>query len=1145
MKRSTLRRVLRGALYLKIGFALFIVAAIGLLYLRIAAGPLSFGGLPERVADALATRIGPGWKVTLRNTALELRDGSPALRANGLDIRAPDGNLVLRAPYALVSVDGLSLLTANLQPRSIEFRDMQLRVLVKRDGSLAFSPVAQGEGGDVAAPPAPAPADTANAPPRDPNGPSPVSGVVGSLFDVIVGPQSALNSLGRAQLTNARLVFIDADYRERARFQRLDATFDWTQTGGRRFEATVEGPQGAWQITGDAVRDEAGRYRATLLADSAPIQDLLVLAGLSALPASTDLDFSGRVDAAFADGRVTELKARLDSGAGTVQVEDKDTSPLRVERASIDVDWSETQKTLNLNKLELIGGDTKLALQGKLSTATATEPWRLSLLGRDATLPGAAPGDQPVRLDEIAADLSGPDGIEIKSLTIKGPDVAVIATGQVAPSADPHALSLDLRVTKTNVRSALRIMPEAVAPKVRRFLVANLKAGTLEYLNFKAAMTGADMDRALAGEALPASSIKLEFAISGGVLKPSEGLAPVSRMDVIGFVTGTRAVVRATTGRIDMAGDHSLNASDGSFVVDNYWADNAIGRINFRLSGGANGLGALLQEPKIKEIAAIEVDPATMKGRTNLRVGIDLDFGDLPAFADLPLTVNGTVSDLVVDKVFGKERLENAALTIAYDKGDLAIKGEGRLAGSPATIDVRKNRQGGEANVAFTLDEAARARRGLSFGSQLTGPLPLKIVVPLGKSARPGPFIEADLTRAAVDQLIPGWVKPAGRPGKICFVLVEGPSTELRELVIDSGPVQLRGSAVLTAEGNLEKADLTTFKMSPGDDMKAQIERAGSVLKVTVRGNVGDARPFLKAASSPSPAPSQRGAAAQARETKDTKDYDLDLALNILTGHNEEAITNAAIKASVRKDNIRQLDLKGRLGSTNILARTVPQAGSPNPAIILQADSAGQLLRFLDIYTRMSGGSLVLQMGTGDGPQPGVVILDTFSLNNEPALRRIIPTQTQFIAGQDQAGNPQMVRIDFNEVVFTKARVDFTRSPGRLDFRDGAIYGNQVGFTLGGFIDYARDRIDISGTFVPAYGLNNAFAKVPLFGPLLGGGQHEGLFAVNFRVTGQASTPTLTVNPLSAVAPGFLRKLFGVGAEEEAGAIPLPRPSDR
>src|SRR5918998_843272 len=503
VKRSAFRRVLRGALYVKLGLVVFVAVALGLLYLRLSAAPMSFGRLPERVAEALAARIGPGWSVTLRNTAIELHDGSPALRANGLDIRAPGGNLVLQAPYAIVSVDGLSLLTANLQPKAVEIRDLQLRVLVNRDGSLTFSPL-PGEGGAEAAPAAPAPPQEAAAPP-DPAqaGASQVSGVVGSLFDVVVGPQSVLSSLGRAQLTNARLVFVDAGYRERARFQRLDATFDWSEDGGRRFSATVDGRQGSWRLNGDAKREGEGdkaAYRASLVTDGAPIQDILLLTGLSALPATTDLEFSGRIDAAYDQGRVTELRARLDSNAGMIQIDDKDTSPLPVDRASIEVDWLEAEKALNLQRLELKGGDTHVRLQGRLDTPSATESWRASLSGKDAVLTGAAAGDRPVRISDIAVDLSAE------------------LSGLLGASADPNGLNLDLRARKTDLRSALRIWPEAVAPPVRRFLVSNLKAGMLESIDLKVAMTGEHIAQSISGGPIPDEALKIGFAVSGGVL---------------------------------------------------------------------------------------------------------------------------------------------------------------------------------------------------------------------------------------------------------------------------------------------------------------------------------------------------------------------------------------------------------------------------------------------------------------------------------------------------------------------------------------------------------------------------------------------------------------------------------------------------
>ncbi|HEY8381802.1 MAG TPA: DUF3971 domain-containing protein [Microvirga sp.] len=1146
--QGTVARILWGTLYVKLGLMALVLLGFGLLYLRLSAGPLSFGSLPDRMAESLAARIGPGWTVAMRNTALQLEDGSPALRATGLDIRNPEGALVLRAPLAVVSVDGFSLLSANLQPRSIEFRDLQLRASVNADGSLSFMP-----GQEAAEVTAPVSATTetpsqtvARAMAGERGGASPISVAVGSILDLIVGPQGVIGSLDRARLTNARLTLLAPDGRERASFRRVDAVFDRTDAGGRRFDATLEGPRGSWQLGGEALAEGTGRYRATMVAADAPVQDILLLSGLSALPATTDLKLSGRIDATYADGKIGEFKANLGSTSGSVQIDDPDTSPLRVEAVTVDAAWNEDRRVVAFRRLELKGGDTHVRLEGELAAPAGEPGWRATLTGRQATLAGLGAGDGPVKIDTIEARVAGQDGIAIESLVLKGPALDVSLTGMLARTADPKGLHLEGRALGTAARTVLRLWPEAVAPPVRRFLVANLKGGLVESLNLKVAMTGEDMARAVGQGPIPDEALRLDFSIANGTLQAADGLPPLSRAQVGGLVTGQKVLIRAPGGQVEMPDGRSLAASEGGFTLDNYWAKDGVAAIGFRLAGGADALGSLLQSPRIREIAAIELDPAAVKGRADLRVSIPLAVHDIPAFADMPLVVTGTVGDLSVEKIFGKERLEGASLAVSYDRGSLAIKGDGKIAGSPATIDVRQARDmPGEAVVAFALDEAARARKGINLGSQLTGPVQLRAAVPLGKAAKPGIRIEADLARAAVDNLVPGWVKPAGRPAKVAFTMVEGQGTEIRDLALDAGPVQLRGSALLSGEGGLEKADLSTFKLSAGDDMRAQIERVNGHYKVVVRGNVGDARPFTKVMNAAPAAPAGRGAASAKTPAKD---FDLDLALNILTGHNEEAITNAVIKASLRKDNLRELDMKGRLGSTNVVAQTVPRPGT-TPSIVIQAEDAGALLRFVDIYRRMAGGDLVLQLSTGDGPQAGFLTLHSFLLRNEPALRRIIPTNSQIVDAPDASGRTQAVRMDFNEVTFTKARVDFTRSSGRLDFKDAAIWGQAIGFTLGGFIDYARDRADIAGTFVPAYGLNNAFAQVPLFGPLLGGGQYEGLFAVNFRISGQATAPTLSVNPLSAVAPGFLRKLFGTGGgtnatEPQTGSVP-PRNSER
>jgi len=49
---------------------------------------------------------------------------------------------------------------------------------------------------------------------------------------------------------------------------------------------------------------------------------------------------------------------------------------------------------------------------------------------------------------------------------------------------------------------------------------------------------------------------------------------------------------------------------------------------------------------------------------------------------------------------------------------------------------------------------------------------------------------------------------------------------------------------------------------------------------------------------------------------------------------------------------------------------------------------------------------------------------------------------------------------------------------------------------------------------------------VPILGDLLTGRQGEGIFGMTFAVRGAIDNPEVLVNPVSAVAPGFLRQIF-------------------
>ena len=75
-------------------------------------------------------------------------------------------------------------------------------------------------------------------------------------------------------------------------------------------------------------------------------------------------------------------------------------------------------------------------------------------------------------------------------------------------------------------------------------------------------------------------------------------------------------------------------------------------------------------------------------------------------------------------------------------------------------------------------------------------------------------------------------------------------------------------------------------------------------------------------------------------------------------------------------------------------------------------------------------------------------------------------------------------------------------------------------------MDEGTRVIGLSGTMVPAYGINSMLGAVPILGDILASRKGEGVFGVTYAMKGPLDDPTLTVNPLSVLTPGILRRIF-------------------
>jgi hypothetical protein len=72
------------------------------------------------------------------------------------------------------------------------------------------------------------------------------------------------------------------------------------------------------------------------------------------------------------------------------------------------------------------------------------------------------------------------------------------------------------------------------------------------------------------------------------------------------------------------------------------------------------------------------------------------------------------------------------------------------------------------------------------------------------------------------------------------------------------------------------------------------------------------------------------------------------------------------------------------------------------------------------------------------------------------------------------------------------------------------------------------------------YGLNNMFGQIPVLGIFLGGGSNEGLIGVTYELVGTPGQPVLRVNPISAIVPGVLRKIFEFNTGKQNNSAEFP-----
>jgi hypothetical protein len=1143
MRQPWVRRLFWGA-----GAALLVIGlGVGGLWWRLSSGPIELDVATPWLKAAIEKNFGGKQTVVVGGTQIERdENGRTSLRLRDIVVRDADGTVVATAPKAEVGISGTGLLTGNVRAESLNLVGAEMSVRIEMDGRVTVFAGADKRPIATASPSLP--------PELQHSGHTADSlvpqGALRSGLQDVAGIMTWIDGLGATGLDghglqelglkNGNLIVDDQRNGKRWTFSKINVSLTRPEQGGVIFRVASDTPERPWVFSA-AMRPLGDGVRAVgIEARHVSSSDVLLALRLNGGDLETDLPLSASARAEIApDGTLQRFQGQLLAEAGTIVDHDGQNTTIKIDNADIRFNWDVRQRALII-PFQIHSGGNQFTLRAALDApADQNGIWLLSVARGDPVidpiiLASAGKSDDEnfalnrvlvrARIDTVRRRVDLDQGDFGRVDTRPSHNVAVAVTGSLDYSGAEPRLAFGVAATRMRMAVLKRMWPVFTAVHVREWVDNHMSDGVIERVVIagNAPLPEFKAD----GRPMSDEGLSVDIETSGTTLRPIETLPAIRDADLTVHVTGGTATINLGRGTVEVTPGRKLNIASGVFEIPNTHLKPQPARARFRIDGTVPAAAALLATDALRDGVGIVLDPATSRGTIAAQVNVNMLLGRDAPENNATYTITADLTNFGADKMLMGQKVEASALRVTASTDGYQISGDVKINGTPATIEMSKKKGDADADLRLQalLDEAARRRLGIDFGGAVTGAIPIKVVTRAGGGGKDPPMaVEADLTPVKIDNLLPGWVKPAGKPVRATYTLTKtGQTARFDDLSVVGSGVNVKGSVELDDASDIVSANFSVFSLSDGDKVTLRADRANDgVLHVAMRGDVFDGANFVKS--------SLAGATSEKSKQKHT-DLDLDIKLGTVVGYNGETLRGLDLKLMRRGGRIRNFAMNAKIGRDTPLSGDLRLRSRDNHQVIyFETDDAGALFRFTDMYPRLFGGQMWVAMDPPTPehtPQVGTLYIRNFVVRGEPGLDRIV------------AGAPGQAR---GGVQFSEAHCDFTRVPGRTAVRDGVVRGPVVGATIEGQIDYIKDDLHMRGTFVPFYGLNNMFGQLPIVGLILGGGSNEGLLGITYEASGPPNAPRITVNPVTAIAPGLLRKFIPSPDNMDRNFIPPSR----
>ncbi|MGH1377755.1 MAG: AsmA-like C-terminal domain-containing protein [Alphaproteobacteria bacterium] len=544
--------------------------------------------------------------------------------------------------------------------------------------------------------------------------------------------------------------------------------------------------------------------------------------------------------------------------------------------------------------------------------------------------------------------------------------------------------------------------------------------------------------------------------------------------------------------------------------------------IRLSMHGGVQDVMRYVSKEPINLGDDIGMDIAKVKGDADLDISLKFPTQSDVRVEDFRVGVEGTLRDVMLPDVISTLDLSGGPLKFSVKDGLASMSGVAMLESRPVDFAWEEflNSKGKpykeKVSAKITADPNIRDILGIDLNDFIEGSLPVDVSYVSYRDGTAKADIDVDVTNALffVDPF--DFEKQPGKEASAKFSaqFLNGDLKKITNLQASGKQFSLNKSdLIFKIKGNvteLSSGKISNFNLDKTEGALEFVFDDSGAVNIAMQAKSLDIQPFM-----------------DVEEGKgEYQEPPMVISVNaqkLLTAPNE-FMRDAELFFDIdAQGRFNQMEMDAKVGKGGLYVRFNPDKNGDR-SFRLKADDAGAFLKSFQVYSDIRGGKMMIYgkpvKGVLDRNLRGKAEISDFKVVNAPILTNMLSILSLTGIGEVLAGDG---------LAFDKLESDFNwlyrKGGSLLVLKDGRTSGNSLGLLFDGTFDNQKREVDVSGTVVPMSAVNEVIGAIPLIGDILTGGS-GGVFAATYSIKGPSDKPVISVNPLSILTPGILRRIL-------------------